>query len=263
VLVNLCVNARDAMPRGGRLTIATRVGEFTEPARRGAPDCAPGCYAVLSVSDTGCGIDPAVQACLFEPFVTTKEPGRGTGLGLASVYGIVKQHRGWIEVDSAPGAGTTFRVLLPLDRDPVPALTPSRPRSDAAGGTETVLVVEDEASVRRLAIVSLKRFGYRVLEAGNGRDALALWKTHRDEIDLLFTDIVMPDGISGIELTRRLRDEKPGLKVILSSGYSAEIATQGLPADAGVMLLSKPYTIGSLAETVRRCLDDESFPVTA
>jgi CheY-like chemotaxis protein len=201
-------------------------------------------------------MDGITRKRVFEPFFTTKDVGQGTGLGLATVYGIVKQHQGWTEVESAVGQGTTFWVFLPVATTTAPPSAPHPPESIPRAGTETILLVEDEPSVRRLVGLCLKRNGYRVFEATNGREALALWRQHSQQIDLLFTDMVMPEGMTGLELAKRLREDKSGLKVIVSSGYSLEMSSQGAPTGQKTAFLAKPYEMPSLTATVRRCLDE-------
>lgn len=255
VLMNLVVNARDAMPKGGQIAITTQCAEFG-PADPGVdPNRQPGRFVCLGVADSGCGMDSATLKRVFEPFFTTKEAGKGTGLGLATVHGIVAQHKGWVEVESQVGVGTTFRVYLP-------AVEPSRKEFSHSTGTElirrgkeTILLVEDEPKVRRLVSGVLRQLGYQVYEAANGPQAMILWRMHSPEVDLLLTDMVMPEGMNGLELTERLKDLKPGLKAIISSGYSAEIAQAGVPSRPGVDYLPKPYEAKTLAAAVRSCLD--------
>jgi CheY-like chemotaxis protein len=255
VVINLCVNSRDAMmPNGGPLTIETRFVELDADAGATNPDARAGRFVCLSVTDAGCGINAEVMKRIFEPFFTTKEAGKGTGLGLATVYAIAKQHAGWVEVTSRVGNGSTFRVFFPelVKTSPIKteAIDPQQLR-----GNETILVVEDEAAVRRMAVMSLQWFGYRVLEAANGPEALRLWEQHRSEIDLLFTDMVMPEGMTGLDLAGKLRAAKDGLKVVVSSGYSVDIANSGIPAGAGIAYLAKPYEVKVLVAMVRKCLD--------
>ncbi len=209
--------------------------------------------------DTGCGSPADVLPRIFEPFFTTKEAGRGTGLGLATVFGIVRQHGGFVNVSSETNLGTAFEICLPESTPAAATEEAPRPRV-AAGGTETILVVEDEPAVRHLVRSLLRRRGYTVLEASSGVDALKVWNdpAHRDRIALLLTDMVMPDGVSGQELARRLRAEKPGLKVVFSSGYSAEIAGRELKLADGENFLQKPFTSDVLLETVRRALDGQA-----
>jgi two-component system cell cycle sensor histidine kinase/response regulator CckA len=254
VVLNLCVNARDAMPRNGTLTLATRVVEFTPEQSRIRADAYPGTFVCLSVSDTGTGIAPGVLPHIFEPFFTTKEVGKGTGLGLATVHGIVTQHRGWVEVDSAVDQGSTFRVFLPVaprpPSGPLPAAPPCSPR-----GTETLLLVEDEPDVRAAVARCLRRWGYEVLEAGTAREALALWSSHSRSIALLFTDLVLPGGMSGHELARHLLREQPGLRVVLSSGYSPDSLPDSAPEVPPFARFPKPYDLDALAAEIRRLLD--------
>ena len=255
VLLNLAVNARDAMSVGGQLVIATASKTIGQECTQQNPAAAPGQYVCLSVSDTGCGIAPGNLSQIFEPFFTTKEIGKGTGLGLATVYAIVKQHRGWIEVDSQVGKGTTFCIHLPVAREisakqNTTAVIPELPR-----GNEVILVVEDEQAVRLLVGNLLQRCGYAVLSAVSGIDALNLWKQRKDGIQLLLTDMVLPDGMMGRELAEKLKGEKPQLKVIYTSGYSASVVGKGPSLVEGVNFLQKPYHPQNLAQTVRDCLD--------
>jgi PAS domain S-box-containing protein len=258
VVMNLCLNARDAMPGGGRLTVRVERTTVVPEEARQQPDAAPGRFVVLAISDTGHGIDEATLSRIFEPFFTTKEVGKGTGLGLATVYSIARQHHGWVAVDSAVHEGTTFRVFLP-EALPPDAACAAVPPADPAGGTETILLVEDDSSVRRMASQTLGRLGYRVLEAGNGVEALERWDEHAGAIDLLLTDLVMPEQITGVELAERLRRLRPGLKVVISSGYSADHAGRQTRLPDGIEFLSKPYRVGDLAAAVRRCLDGPRF----
>jgi len=254
VLLNLAVNARDAMPAGGRLLIETAAKTVNEAAARLHPDAAAGSYVCLTVADTGCGIPPEILPRIFEPYFTTKGPGKGTGLGLATIYGIVQQHRGWIEVQSQPSQGAAFQLFLPASeapRAPCRDEIPPKPR----GGPETILLVEDEAPVRTITQALLERFGYRVLPAANGLEALQIWKENREVIGLLLTDLVMPVGIDGQDLARRLEAEEPDLKVIFTSGYSAEIAGRNIELRPGENFLQKPFPSGPLLATIRRSLD--------
>jgi len=255
VLLNLVVNARDAMPAGGRLTIETTEKTFTAAEAAALSDAVPGRYVSVRVTDTGTGMSPEVMARIFEPFFTTKEPGKGTGLGLATVFGIVKQHGGTLTVASQVGQGTTFEVFLRAGEvaDLARSEAPAKPAP--SGGTETILLVEDEPVVRRLTQVVLERAGYQVLAAANGVEALKLWEQHGDRIQLLFTDIMMPEGVSGRDLAARLRAQKPALRVVFTSGYSADIAGHELDLQPGQDFLQKPALPRQLLEIVRRCLD--------
>ena len=260
VLMNLAINSRDAMPEGGRLAIETSAVEFDESIREHSADARPGSFVCLSVSDTGCGIPPENLTRIFEPFFTTKDVGKGTGLGLATVYGIIQQHKGWINVYSEVGHGTTFRFYLPrLDHMSNPkGGTPSM--AAIPGGTETILLVEDESFLRVSVRKSLMQLGYQVIEASNGVEALEIWAKQRDGIDMLLTDLLMPGGINGKELSRRLLTDKPKLKVVYASGYSAEIATKDFPLVEGVNFLSKPFETHRLARTIRDNLDKDVQP---
>ena len=256
VLMNLAVNSRDAMPNGGTLAIATEQITIDDKAARRHPEARPGEFVCLSVRDTGCGIPPENLPRIFEPFFTTKKAGYGTGLGLATVFGIVQQHQGWIELESAVGDGTCFRILLPAA--PPAAVVPAhRPAESAAagGGSETVLFVEDEPAVREFAVAVLRNGGYRVLQAASGLDALEVWKWHGPRIALLVTDLVLPDGLSGVELVAQLRKEKPSLKVVLTSGYTKETIGKEFRPPAGTHFIQKPYPPQVLAQAVRDALD--------
>ena len=254
VLLNLTVNARDAMPDGGRVTIACERVECTADTLRNRPDARPGSYARLSVTDTGTGIAPDIMPKIFEPFFTTKEVGKGTGLGLATVYGIVRQHQGWIDVQSEVGCGTRFDVYLPCAADPVPAVSCQEGVPVPAGGTESILLVEDDPDVRFTMEAVLLQRGYRVHSAESGAEALQLWTVHRPEIDLLLTDVVMPDNFSGKKLAEHLARQKPALRVIYMSGYNQEFAGGNLPLEAGTYL-AKPFDPHRLLTAVRACLD--------
>ena len=257
VLLNLVVNARDAMPKGGRLKITTSVETIGSEAAQLNPEATPGRYVCLAVSDNGCGITPEDLPCIFDPFFTTKEVGKGTGLGLATVYGVVKQHHGWLDVSSKVGRGTTFRIYLPVAPDGQTEQTAPPGTVEMPNGNEVVLVVEDDSAVRLLVSNCLQRRGYTVLSAVSGVAALEVWKEHKDRIQLLLTDMVMPDGMMGSELAERLQKEKPKLKVIYSSGYSAEVVGKGHTFFEGINFLQKPYPPLKLAQTVRACLDRE------
>jgi signal transduction histidine kinase/ActR/RegA family two-component response regulator len=260
ILMNLAVNARDAMPRGGTLAISTSTVTIDEAYAQVQPEARPGLFVWLRVSDTGCGMDEATMQRIFEPFFTTKEVGKGTGLGLATVYGIVKQHGGWIEVASEVGKGTSFNVFFPATGEPIVGLQAETTEAVEAvrGGKETILVVEDEPVLRDLAHVILRDCGYEVLEAGTGSEALRVWNTRQGEVDLLLTDMVMPDGMSGMELAQRLRDAHPELKIIFASGYSMEELDTGFVREGHALFLQKPYTHVTLPKAVRECLDAQA-----
>lgn len=255
VLLNLAVNARDAMPDGGEISILTERVRLDEAGSGQRPNQQTGEFIRLSVRDTGCGIPKEVLPRVFEPFFTTKEAGEGTGLGLATVFGIVEQHHGWIETESEVGRGTTFHIFLPRLADSSVQLVGQEAAVRVSGGHETILVVDDEPSIRALTRYTLERYGYRVHEAGNGPAALELWRQECGSVDLLFTDIVMPGGVSGRELAARLLAEKPQLKLIYTSGYPGDIAGRGLSLREGINFLQKPYSPLQLAEIVRNALD--------
>ena len=256
VIMNLAVNARDAMPKGGTLRVTTARVEVLPQYVQSHPDARTGVFVCLRVSDSGYGMDTATMARIFEPFFTTKEVGKGTGLGLATVYGIVKQHDGWVEVASAPGKGSTFSVFFPASNKPVPSETaevsPARP---VQGGGETILIVEDEPVLRDLAHVILQERGYQILDAGSGREALKIWEQHKDKIDLVLTDMVMPEGVSGMDLAEKLVGAKPDLKVIFASGYSMDDIDTTFIRAGHASFIQKPYTHVTLAKAVRDCLD--------
>jgi PAS domain S-box-containing protein len=254
VILNLVVNARDAMPAGGNLRIETRVDVLPSLPSNGHEESPSGPYVRLSVRDTGCGISPEVQPRIFDPFFTTKGPGRGTGLGLAMVYGIVKQSGGWIDVTSEVGAGTTFDVYLPAieaERGASPAQHPT----SSAEGRETILLVEDDAAVRVLTREALERFGYRVLEAEGGREALSVAAAHQGAIELLITDIKMPE-VGGRELAETLVAQRNDLKVLYVSGYTEDTVLRHGIAEATSAFLQKPFTLLALAKRAREILDE-------
>ena len=228
IILNLAVNARDAMPQGGRLTLAASAVTLDASAAFRNAEARAGRFVCLSVADTGCGMDAKTLSKIFEPFFTTKEVGKGTGLGLSMVYGLVKQHRGWIEVASTVRKGSTFQVFFPAHDDAIAEdLAEKEAQRTVAGGHETILVAEDDPALRRLALQVLRRCGYRVFEARTGQEALSLWELHAGEIDLLLTDMVMPEGINGRELAERLRRDKDHLPVIYTSGYSMDAIGPG------------------------------------
>jgi CheY-like chemotaxis protein len=248
VIVNLCVNARDAMPEGGRVEVAIDRASFDDPARCGRMGIAPGQFVTLAVGDTGHGISPEVATHIFEPFFTTKESGKGTGLGLATVYGIVTQSGGAIELLSVPGHGTTFSIHLPAASGMPGIESPSV--EETAHDTGTVLLVEDEDPVRAILRKSLRAAGYEVLEARSGPEALALLEEHPAAIDVLLTDIVMP-GMSGLALSEAVAMERPGTRVVFMSGHAADaIARHGFdPARA--RFLQKPFSTQALCRELR------------
>jgi PAS domain S-box-containing protein len=262
MLINLAVNARDAMPDGGTLTIKAEAVQLGPEAVRENHEARPGKFLCLSVTDTGCGIPPEILPRIFEPFFTTKPVGKGTGLGLATVYGIAKQHQGWVEIQTQVGHGTTFKVLLPC-----PEKKPEAPAAPLTtqllkGGQETILVAEDEEDVRDFAVELLKSYGYTVYSAASGQQALERWAERLDEIKLLMTDMVMPGGMSGRQLAGRLLEQRPDLPVIYTSGYSPGTAGQELAEVQQGNFLAKPYGPSRLLNLVRECLDRASIAGT-
>src|SRR5262249_45269163 len=254
VIMNLAVNARDAMPQGGRLTLETASALLDQAFVQTHPGSTIGAHVRLSIHDTGCGMGPDVLAHLFEPFFTTKEPGRGTGLGLSTVYGIVKQHRGYVDVVSEVGRGTSVGVYLPrvetrLTPDRVTPREPLRP-----GSRETVLFVEDEVALRDLMHRVLTKGGYTVLTAGDGLEALALVEAHPGRIDIVVTDVIMP-RMSGAELAARLRARDPAIRILYLSGYTADQLRSQADLGADPTLLPKPFTSDGLLRKVREVLD--------
>jgi two-component system cell cycle sensor histidine kinase/response regulator CckA len=255
VLMNLVVNSRDAMPKGGRLSIQTANTTLDrEQARRGS-NARPGEFVRLSVSDTGTGISERDLPHIFEPFFTTKDVGKGTGLGLATVYGIVNQHKGWIEVESSPHGGTKFNIFLDRVAGKAASGAKTEVPAKALRGKETILLVEDEVSVLTLMKSLMERHGYIVRTATSGRRALEVWSEHRDTIDILVTDMVMPEGIGGRELARRLRVGNPTLKVIYCSGYSNEVDGEECPPAGNENFLQKPFQLNALLQMIRGSLD--------
>jgi CheY-like chemotaxis protein len=256
VVMNLAVNARDAMPEGGFLTITTaRVTVVSEQALRN-PEARTGEFVCLSVQDTGCGIPRDILPRIFEPFFTTKSVGKGTGLGLATVFGIVRQHHGWIEVESRTGEGTAVKVFLPAC---APRATDGENEQDQITlrrGSGTILLVEDDVSLRGLTRILLEEQGYRVLEAGSGFEALSVWKEWQGQIDLLFTDMVLPDGITGRELGQQLKVLKPDLKVIYTSGYALDLDGTGFILREGLNFLQKPSKPEKIIQAVQDLLEE-------
>jgi PAS domain S-box-containing protein len=258
VLFNLVVNARDAMPAGGRLTLSTEPAEVDAAGVGAHAEARTGHFVCLRVADSGSGIPPEVLPHIFEPFFTTKGVGKGSGLGLATAYGIVKQHRGWIEVASQAGAGSVFKVFLPAIRALSPTAQDAAPIPNPPGGTETILLVEDDEAVRSFTHRLLRSHGYRVQETASGREALERWPDRAAETDLLLTDVVMPGGVTGFDLAERLRAQKPNLKVILMSGYSRDGAARRAVSFEGPnnRFIQKPYRVRDLLVAVRQVLDE-------
>jgi signal transduction histidine kinase/DNA-binding response OmpR family regulator len=255
IILNLAVNARDAMPRGGNLTIGTNTIRITPQHARFNSEAKPGDYVCLRVSDTGTGIAPEVLPRVFEPFFTTKGVGKGAGLGLATIYGIAKQHHGWVEVLTEQGRGTTFRVFLPAAVGKADTERTTRDPQKECRGTETVLVVEDEPELRQMVCEILRQAGYTTLSAGSGPEAIPVWQSHAGRIDLLLTDMVMPGNMSGKELAEKLKTANPRLKAIYTSGYSVEVMAEDWGMKRGLNFLQKPYHPRALLKVVRDCLD--------
>jgi CheY-like chemotaxis protein len=253
VIVNLAVNARDAMPFGGTLTIETAMANLDEAYAAGHVDVEPGEYAMLSVSDTGVGMDEAIMEHVFEPFFTTKEPGKGTGLGLATAYGIVKRAEGHIWVYSEVGQGTVFKIYLPRSREVKSAVTQTVERPKPTGGTETILLVEDDDAVRSMATQILTAHGYRVLTARSGAEALEMGRSYEGAIDLLLTDVVLPHR-SGRELAEELGSLRPEMRILYMSGYSVSTIAHHGVVDRDVVLLAKPFTVEDLTHKTRVAL---------
>jgi hypothetical protein len=256
VIMNLAVNSRDAMPGGGQLAIAVSAIAFDDVTFLQHPGGRPGNFFELKVSDTGTGIAPELLPRIFEPFFTTKETGKGTGLGLATVFGIVKLHDGWIEVASDPGQGTVFHVFLPVTQTIELTQTAETPLAKLKGGTETILVTEDEEPIRKLMQIALERYGYRVLAAENGADAVKTLSENGTEVDLLITDMVMPGGMNGRELAEKVHAFHPNVKVVYVSGFTSDNISRELNLVPGVNFLRKPFSIHALVEAVRRQLDN-------
>jgi CheY-like chemotaxis protein len=257
VMMNLVVNARDAMLKGGKLTIETANVVLDEEYARSHVAVTPGRYVMLSVSDTGIGMTPEVRERLFEPFFTTKETGKGTGLGLSTVYGIVKQSGGNIWVYSELGGGTTFKIYLPRVDEALEELGERVEVKEVPCGTETILVVEDEEEVRKLAVRILERQGYKILEASQGLDAFLIVEEYEDLIHLLVTDVVMPK-INGRELADRITEIRPEIKVLYMSGYTDNAIVHHGVLGEGMKFIQKPFTLEGLAISVREVLDKDS-----
>jgi nitrogen-specific signal transduction histidine kinase len=256
VIMNLAVNARDAMPRGGRLIISVDQVTVDERHVQLHAEARTGDFVRLQVSDTGCGMDANTLAHIFEPFFTTKETGKGTGLGLATAFGIVKQHGGWIEVVSEVGIGTSFLIFFEVVHSATEVkVMNTKPVELVRGGGETILLVEDEELLRDMVEGILSELGYRIIKANSGVEAFQLWETHGDSIDLLLTDMVMPGGITGKDLADEMQAVKPALKIVFMSGYTADNSVKNVVNPSGRMFLQKPYTGEALAKTVRDCLN--------
>ena len=253
VIMNLCVNARDAMPGGGTLTVKATVAEIESAGTLSKVNARPGRFACIQISDVGCGMSAEVLSHLFEPFFTTKGIGKGTGLGLATVHGIVLQHQGWVEVESVLGAGTTFRVYLPLTTKNG-IVSPGSAGAGLSGGRETILLVEDDEAVRRGCTSVLQGLGYDLIVATNGPEALHLWRQHSGTIDLLVTDMVMPGGITGLELGEKLRQKNAALKIIIMSGYSTEAVSEEELRSRNITIVAKPFETAVLAAAIRQSL---------
>ena len=253
VLINLAVNARDAMPRGGRLTIETANVDLDAQYAKQHSYVQAGSYVMLAVSDTGIGMPEDVRAHLFEPFFTTKESGAGTGLGLSMVYGAVKQNGGHIEVSSEPSHGATFKIFLPAIQEP-PDTTVDADHASRPVGAETIVLVEDEEHVRTIASMMLRRQGYTVHAFADGPSAIAAVETMGGQLDLVITDVVMP-RMNGKVLTERLLQLRPSLRVLFTSGYTANVIVHHGVLDEGVEFLSKPYSLEHLARRVREVLE--------
>jgi len=252
VLMNLAVNARDAMPKGGKLRIETRNVEL-KGIRELPEDLTPGRYVQLTVADTGIGMDEITRAQIFEPFFTTKPKGSGTGLGLAMVYGIVRQSQGAISVESEPGRGSLFEIHLPLVEDVARYIPEARP-AGLSHGSETILVVEDQPDVRDFACGVLRTLGYRVLDAADGAEAIRLSETTGEPIHLLLSDVIMP-GMTGREVAERLQSRDRQMRVLYMSGYTDDVVVDRGVLQAGVSYVAKPFSPDELAEKVRNALD--------
>ena len=258
IVMNMATNSRDAMPKGGKLTITTSAAEIDAAYVRQHPEARVGWFVCLTVSDTGCGMDRQILRRVFEPFFTTKDVGKGTGLGLATVYGVVKQHHGWIEVQSEVGAGSTFKVFLPVAGKAGDAPADTAIKSESVrGGKETILLVEDEIGLLELVRDILQQYHYRVLIAPSGAEALRIWDKCNGQVDLLLTDMVMPGGMTGGELATELKKRKPGLKVIYASGYSSVLAGKDFSKGDNIFM-AKPYQPDQIARLIRNTLDAPS-----
>jgi len=254
VLMNLCVNARDAMPEGGKITISTESATLDKEFCKGHPWAKEGDYAVLNVADTGPGVPPDMQERIFEPFFTTKDLGKGTGLGLSTVYGIIKQHDGIIHLYSEQGHGTTLKIYLPVAPEVVKAQHVATQHDVPLSGHETVLLAEDEEAVRELATTILRKYGYKVIVARDGQEAIDLFKDHQREIDIVLLDIVMPRA-SGKQVHDHIKPILPELPILFSSGYSRDILDEGLAPSEQCEVIQKPYNARELLTKLRIVLD--------
>jgi nitrogen-specific signal transduction histidine kinase/CheY-like chemotaxis protein len=252
VVMNLAVNARDAMPEGGRLSIKTEHSDMQRASAADGDTIPPGRYVTLSIGDTGIGIDEETRSRIFEPFFTTKQKGKGTGLGLSTVYGIVKQSGGYISVESEAGKGTTFRIRMPELREDTSGNN-DVPVESASAGSETILLVEDEITLRTPMRRGLEKEGYTVLEAGSAEEALQICESHDGTIEMMVTDLVMP-GMDGFELGDKVTDIRPDTRVLYTSGYSEDVVTRDGVTEAGDFL-QKPYTPSDLGQRIRQLLD--------
>lgn len=256
VIINLALNARDAMPDGGQIIIETANVELEEPYLDQRTEAAPGSYVMIAVTDTGVGMDPETRDRVFEPFFTTKDAGHGTGLGLSTVYGIVKQSDGYIWVYSEPGEGTTIKVYLPRSHAQHEEMRPTATEMSDMDGTETIMVVEDDQAVLDLVARTLERRGYTVSKASRADLALSVARLHEDTIDLLLTDIILPGGKSGRELAQELLEERDDMKVLYMSGYTPGAISHHGVLDSGIRYLQKPFSPDGLSRTVRQILDE-------
>jgi CheY-like chemotaxis protein len=263
ILISLALNAREAMPHGGSLIIATSVITFSDIDPSIFPGGRPGSFVILEVTDTGCGIPPDVLPHIFEPFFTTKSEGRGHGLGLSTIFGIVQQHQGWVNVVSAVGTGTKIQVFLPIASSADLAQLPTRINVQGESGHEAILLVEDDIPVREFTAALLQNSGYRVLQAGSISDALEVWKWHGSRIELLLTDMVLDGQMTGLDLANKLRAEKSGLGVICTSGHSREILEGAPKIPDGCHFLSKPWRPQELNRLIRTVLDSEDLKTRA
>jgi nitrogen-specific signal transduction histidine kinase/ActR/RegA family two-component response regulator len=254
VIMNLAVNSVDAMPNGGVLSIITEMSSVTESKIQSLGENRPGKFARIMISDTGIGMDETTKAQIFDPFFSTKEKEKGTGLGLSTVYGIVKQHNGWITVDSSPGTGTSFFICFPVvEKKPTAKATASKPLANLQGSGERILLVEDEPEVREFLTRALRQSGYELLEANDANQAFSILEMEKGNVDLVFSDVVLPD-LNGIDLVQQIVAENPGIKVVLNSGYMDEKIQISEIRKKGFLFLQKPYRLAELLSTVKKAL---------